>query len=385
MFKPARILQAGLIMFSIAGCAAPPAPLSSNEKTSSTEESITHNKTANEGAPITVGDSRANRTQYHLADGSLSPWLLEWSNELATIRNIPIATVETLLDGVNYNAEVARLMAPSKGRVKRSWLSYQKRFVDPIRIRAGTEFWKNHRELLTQTETKYGVPASVIVAIIGVETVYGRYTGDFKALDALATLGFSYPDDSRPERGELFRNQLADLIDLHHQQKLNANQAYGSYAGAMGLPQFMPGSLMRYAVDGDNDGKIDLFNSMPDIVESVANFLITHGWRPGLPVFANASLPNDPASFVDGGLTPLSNWEALQNDGAKIQSSTHEAWQNRPLGVINLIDEPSSTVEYRIATENFFAITHYNRSYFYAASVSDLADELYKKVALGTP
>lgn len=381
MFKPARILQAGLIMFSIAGCAAPPVPTAPTVQNSSSSSSVQGIKPTAAVSPlITVGDSQAARTQYHLADGNLSPWLAEWANELATQRDIPLDTVISLLKEANYNAEVARLMAPSKGRIKRSWVTYKNRFVDPIRIRSGAEFWQQHYDLLAKTELKYGVPASVIVAIIGVETVYGRHTGDFKTLDALATLGFSYPDDSRPERGELFRNQLADLIELHNQQKLNANYAYGSYAGALGWPQFMPGSLMRYAVDGDSDGKIDLFNSMPDIVESVANFLILHGWQPGLPIFANTHLPDHPQRFVDGGLKPLTNWTELKNNGAKARNEHIEAWQSRPLGVINLVDEPRSTVEYRVATENFFAITHYNRSYFYAASVADLSEALLKSM-----
>lgn len=388
MFKPARILQVGLIAFFIVGCAVPPAPVASNVQNSSSQANTNTALTPQQQTDfpsLQTGTSVSTRTQYHLPNGNLSPWLQEWAAEVATQRAIPIETVESLLKDVRYNADVARLMAPSKGRVKRSWVTYKKRFVDPIRLRSGTEFWQQHYGLLQETENKYGVPASIIVAIIGVETVYGRHTGDYSVLNALATLGFSYPDDSRPERGELFRNQLADLIDLHHREKLNARHAYGSYAGAMGLPQFMPGSLMRYAVDGDNNGKIDLFNSMPDIVESVANFLIVHGWQPQLPIFPDATLPTNPDKFVNGGLEPTLSFTELQEAGAKALAETPQPWQTRPLGVINLVDEPRSIVEYRIASENFFAITHYNRSYFYAASVAELAKALSQNMGVDAP
>ena len=387
MFKPARILQVGLIAFFIVGCAVPPAPVASNVQNSSSQANTNTALTPQQQTDfpsLQAGTSVSTRTQYHLPNGNLSPWLQEWAAEVATQRAIPIETVESLLKDVRYNADVARLMAPSKGRVKRSWVTYKKRFVDPIRLRSGTEFWQQHYGL-QETENKYGVPASIIVAIIGVETVYGRHTGDYSVLNALATLGFSYPDDSRPERGELFRNQLADLIDLHHREKLNARHAYGSYAGAMGLPQFMPGSLMRYAVDGDNNGKIDLFNSMPDIVESVANFLIVHGWQPQLPIFPDATLPTNPDKFVNGGLEPTLSFTELQEAGAKALAETPQPWQTRPLGVINLVDEPRSIVEYRIASENFFAITHYNRSYFYAASVAELAKALSQNMGVDAP
>lgn len=382
MFKPARILQVALVIFAVAGCAAPPAPVASGI-TAAPQQTDSKPTLKPDPPPIHYGDSQSARTVYHLPDGELSPWLAKWADEVASSRDIPLETVTSLLKDVRYNAQAARLMAPSKGRIKRSWVTYRGRFVDPIRIKAGAEFWQQHQQLLAQTEDKYGVPAAIIVAIIGVETVYGRHTGDFKVLDALATLGFSYPDNTRPERGELFRNQLADLIDLHHQGKLNAQQAYGSYAGAMGLPQFMPGSLMRYAVDGDNDGRIDLFNSMPDIMESVAHFLIVHGWQPGLPVFVEATLPTDPQSFVHGGLEPTHTWAELQRQGASSARAESALWANRPLSIINLVDEPRSTVEYRIATENFFAITHYNRSYFYAASVAELANALSREMGQG--
>ena len=230
------------------------------------------------------------------------------------------------------------------------------------------------------------MPQSIIVAIIGVETIYGRNTGSFRVLDSLATLAFRHPDTARPERSQLFRDQLADLIQLDNRHELNARTATGSYAGALGLPQFMPGSLLRYAVDGDGDHKIDLTSSPDDAIVSVANFLRQHGWQPGLPVFAPVTLPDNAAKLVKGGLEPTYTWDELRALGAKDRAGPFpDTWKQHLLGVVDLLDEPRHTAEFRSGTPNFFAITHYNRSYFYAASVADLAQILSVKLGYGAP
>src|SRR5690606_33832246 len=219
--------------------------------------------------------------------------------------------------------------------------------------------------LLTQAAQRYGVPASIIASIIGVETLYGRNMGSFRVLDALATLAFDYPDPAKPERAEMFRGQLGDFITLALQDKL-ALDARGSYAGAIGMPQFMPGSIRRYAVDGDHDGHIDLANSVADSVMSVGNFLVEHGWQRGLPVFAPVILPPDPSALASGGLQPTQTWASLRAAGARLAPGAQaDGWQDRPLGVVDLVEEARGTVQYRTATPNFFALTQYNRSYFY--------------------
>src|SRR5699024_4316718 len=184
---------------------------------------------------IQAGQSQAMASEWVDDQGRLKPDVQAYATELAETRNIPQDTVEQLLKSARYNAQAAKLMSPAKTRVRRSWVTYRKRFVEPVRLKAGLESWQQHATLLKQAEQTYGVPASIIVSIIGVETIFGRYTGDFRTLDALATLGFRYPDPTRPERSRMFRNQLADLITLHHEGKLNAYEAKGSYAGAMGL------------------------------------------------------------------------------------------------------------------------------------------------------
>lgn len=381
MFKKTRLVQISLCCLALAGCAASQStalqPTVAVNEEAVVTPSIKNTPTAIDAHP-TSGSSISGRTDYFQADGILSPYLQEWANELARLQSIPIADIEKLLKSANYNAQAAKLMTPSKGRIKRSWSTYKNRFIEPIRIQAGLEFWQQHEAAINRSAQQYGVPPEIIVSIIGVETIYGNYTGDFKVLDALLTLGFSYPDNSRPERGQLFRDQLADLIVLHHQGNLNAHEAKGSFAGAMGLPQFMPGSLMRYAVDADGDGEIDLYNSIPDITASVANFLIEHGWQTGLPVFASVQLQDNQAkTLVDGGLKPLLDWDRIQQAQAiKAAPQSEQMWMHEPLGVIDLVEQSKGTAEYRLATPNFFAITSYNRSYFYAATVADFAELL---------
>jgi len=299
-----------------------------------------------------------------------------------------IAVTRGLLQDARVNATVARLIASAAPQsAPRAWPPYRQRFVEPVRIRAGVAFWRAHAATLRQAQARYGVPAAVIVAIIGVETLYGRQTGNFRVLDTLATLALQYPAPERLDRVQLFRDQLADLIELHLAGHLDATTLQGSFAGAIGLPQFMPGSIKRYAVDGDGDGRIDLHASVADIVMSVANFLREHGWLPGLPVFAPVTLPDDPAALVTGGLTATLDWPQLQAAGAVIKTATADTgWQRAPLGVINLVDErtgrtPTRTpTQYRVATPNFFALTQYNRSYFYAAAVADLAAALRERI-----
>ncbi len=290
---------------------------------------------------------------------------------------IPRSHIERLMATATVDDRVIRLMTPKgkSGKVTRAWQSYRGRFVEPIRLRKGTAFWNANRQVLDRAEKTYGVPAAVIAAIIGVETVYGEQTGSFRVLDTLYTLGFYHPETNRPEKSQMFRNQLAALLDLDYRGKLSADTATGSFAGAIGLPQFMPVSIEHYAIDGDRDGHIDLRYSTSDAILSVANYLARHGWRADNPVFAPVRLPAGADALVDGGLEPSMTWAQLQSRGATLQPGARGgAWQTgKEIGVIDLKDEVRGTNEYRTATRNFFAITKYNRSYFYAASVADLA------------
>lgn len=317
------------------------------------------------------------KTGWQVENSALSAHPDTFIQQVSERYRIPANYVRDMLNQAQVNDRVITLMSPTTiARVKRHWPTYRSRFVEPIRIRKGTEFWNAHRSALEQAERQYGVPAAVIASIIGVETVYGEQLGSFKVLDALYSLGFHHPDSARPEKSQMFRNQLAALIELDHKGLFDGKNALGSFAGASGLPQFMPISILHYAVDADKSGKIDLRTSHQDAIYSVANFLVKHGWQSKTPIFAPVTLPANPSRLVDGGLEVNTSWSALQSKGARSHSQGAAWQQGQRLGVIDLKDEVRGNHEYRTATQNFFAITKYNRSYFYAASVADLAREL---------
>ena len=306
--------------------------------------------------------------------------LRQFGIDLASTRQLSETGVLSLVEDARYNPTVVRIVTPpavDQPKVPRSWATYRGRFVEPIRINQGRAFMQQYAPELDRAAKRYGVPQSIIAAIIGVETLYGKSQGNFRVLDALASLGFDYPDPKRPDRAAMFRGQLADLIELDLTGRLDARSIKGSYAGAIGIPQFMPGSIKRFAVSATGAKSIDLSNSMPDAIDSVANFLVEHGWQRGLPVFAPVTLPASADKLVDGGLKPTLDWPQLRAAGAKLAPGAKEtAWSRSPLGVIDLPEEAAGKVELRTATQNFFTITLYNRSYFYAASVADLAQAL---------
>ncbi|MER1966328.1 lytic murein transglycosylase B [Castellaniella sp. GW247-6E4] len=382
MSRPVRILQVAAASLALAGCATsgtadPSAPVAPSAPHSDTAAAIPNSPPKR--APVPA------RGDFVAANGALQPDVAAFAREVSAAHGIALPEVEALLLEARFDATAARLMTPSGKRIRRAWLSYRQRHVDPIRIREGVAFWNANRADLDRASRRYGVPPSIIVAIIGIETVYGRYTGDHRVLDTLATLGFRYPDPGRPERARMFRQQLEDLIVLDAQGLLDARSAEGSFAGAMGLPQFMPGSLMRYAADGDADGRIDLMGSKADAIASVGLFLQEHGWVRDVPVFAPVALPARADALVQDGLSPTTDWPSLRAAGARALPGGGTAWQAAALGVIDLRDEVRGVNEYRSATPNFFALTHYNRSYFYAASVADLAHEIADRVGYGDP
>ncbi|WP_345798496.1 lytic murein transglycosylase B [Castellaniella sp. MT123] len=379
MFRPTRILQVAVASLFLAGCAtsngghgaSAAGPMNQQNQTTVSNDRINSSRNGNSGRP------ESGPGDFLDAQGHLIPEVLAFAQETAKTRQVPFNNVESLLKSARYDTTAVRLMTPPPrtGRIRRAWLSYRKRHVDPIRIRRGVEFWQAHRQTLDRVSALTGVPASIMVAIIGIETVYGQYTGDHRVLDTLTTLGFRYPDSNRPERQTMFRNQLADLIVLDYQGVLDARTVEGSFAGAMGLPQFMPGSLMHYAVSHDGGKQVDLTNT-DDAIASVGNFLKLHGWVRDVPAFAPVRLPANAGDLTQDGLDPLSDWTHLEAEGARALPGGGTRWQSQPLGVIDLQDEIRGTHEYRCATPNFFAITKYNRSYFYAASVADLASEI---------
>ena len=298
-----------------------------------------------------------------------------------------------LFADARYSATAARLMMPATTSVRRDWNVYRARFVEPLRLGSGFRFWDDNAALLARAERDFGVPPEIVVGILGVETVYGRNTGSFRVIDALTTLAFDYPNKEL-DRSAFFREQLTDALVLTRNEAREANDATaasaamaglrGSYAGAIGIPQFMPGSILRYAIDYDGDGRIDLVGSVADVIGSVANFLSQHGWVRDLathvPLVRAQNI--DPlqaasiASMVSAGSMPGYAYADLVAAGFAAPSPPPDAR-------FALIDLPSggdasgnAIVGYLAGTQNFHVITRYNRSYFYAYSVIELGSTI---------
>jgi membrane-bound lytic murein transglycosylase B len=270
---------------------------------------------------------------------------------------------------VRYSDAVIRLMSPPSAQFKRSWAVYRGRFLDPLRIREGTRFWREHSDTVQRASEQFGVPEEIIVSIIGVETIYGRITGDFRVLDALTVLAFDYP-----RRAEFFRSELEQFLLFARDNAADVFSVKGSFAGAIGLPQFMPGSIRRFAVDFDNDGRIDLRSSPADAIGSVARFLAEHGWRRGEPTHFQLAYDDEARlrPLIEAGIEPQFTGEQLADYGVR---STEPPPADMKLALIDLPngDDPAS---YYLGAQNFYAITRYNRSSFYAMAVIELARTL---------
>ncbi len=279
--------------------------------------------------------------------------------------------IRTTLSKVRFVERAVQLVRPAPPGRPKDWQAYRARFVEPVRIEAGVAFWDRYANDLARAQEQYGVPAEIIVGIIGVETVYGRNTGNFRVMDALATLAFAYPETpNRAARMAYFQGELENVLVYAREEKVDPFSLLGSYAGAIGWPQFMPGSIRRYAVDFDGDRQIDLRGSPVDAIGSVANFLVEHGWTPGQPTVFPATVSDNPRwpAFLNQGLQALNHVDELTAGGV-VPLTTVPA--DLLYGLVDLQNGADAT-EYWIGTDNFFAITKYNRSYFYAMSVIEL-------------
>lgn len=278
-------------------------------------------------------------------------------------------SLQTVFSRVRRSDEAIRLMTPPPPTAKRSWNTYRSRFIDSTRITAGARFWREHDDTVRRASQQYGVPEEIIVAIIGVETLFGRVTGDHRVIDVLTTLAFDYP-----RRADYFRSELEQYFLLTRQEGISPFSVRGSYAGAIGLPQFMPGSIRRWAVDFDGDGQIDLRGSPADAIGSVASFLAAHGWAPGQPIRYAPRIAdrNRLSPLIEAGITPAFTIDTLRDYGVTspdpISPDTKLALIDLPNG-----DDPP---DYWLGAQNFYVITRYNRSSFYASAVIELAEAL---------
>ena len=325
-------------------------------------------------------------------------------SQIAQTQEIPLQALENGFLDAKTVPSIRKLVLPPSGTFKKNWLVYRKRFIEPVRLKAGKAFWDENRAFLSQVEQESGVPAEMIVAIIGIETIYGRQTGNFRVKDVLSTLAFSYPDTpNKVAREQLFKDQLQELILMcwteaggklpakNSSQGVNATQfraclnQNSSYAGAIGLPQFMPSSIRSFAVDGDGDGRIDLKQSPKDAIASVANFMKKHGWQVGMPISfsvqENAVLAAK--QLADGEPQLKCTVAELIEKGILLpQQGDLQLGGVAPQSKALIVDLPYpdkdglDQVQYFVGLNNFLTIVQYNRSYFYAQSVAEFAEAL---------
>jgi membrane-bound lytic murein transglycosylase B len=296
--------------------------------------------------------------------------------DLVAAKIFEAAEFDALFANVKRLERVIELM-DSPIRTPVPWHIYWPRHIGGDRFARAVEFARANQAPLMRAESAYGVSKEVIAAIIGVETIFGRITGNIRVIDALATLGFDYP-----RRAEFFRNELREFLVLSKEIGRDPLSVRGSFAGAMGWPQFMPSSYRKWAVDFDGSGKVDLWDSRDDIVGSVASFLAGHGWQRGGAVMLPIATPNDEIQkMFDGGLTerkPLSWWKEQGIRITKQDADVTLPADNELAGLISL-DRADGSNEYWITFENFYVITRYNRSRMYASSVWSLAYALKRR------
>jgi membrane-bound lytic murein transglycosylase B len=251
------------------------------------------------------------------------------------------------------------------------WYEYRPIFLTDRRIREGTEFWLAHRQELDRASVRSGVPPEILAAILGVETYYGRLTGTYRVIDALATLSFDYPP-----RSKFFKDELAQYLLLTRELHVDPMSVKGSYAGAMGAPQFMPSNYRRFAVDANANGRIDLWTDWSDVCASVGNYLKEHGWNEGEPILSEATVDPSKPDELDGRKLALEETVAsLKAKGVAFDSSLPP---DSPALLI-AADEPDG-VHWRVGYSNFYAITRYNHSALYAMAVYELAAAVKQQV-----
>ena len=309
---------------------------------------------------------------------SQNPEVAIWAQETARRLQLEPDWVEKTIQQAQRLPLVEKLVLPPASPVAKDWNAYRSRFIEPVRIQAGRQFWLKHRSTLERAEREYGVPASIIVSIIGVETLYGQNTGNFRVLDALGTLAFHFPTTHprAAERQAFFRSELEQFLLLTSRSGADPLAIRGSYAGALGLPQFMPSSWTKFAVDFDGDGRIDLFGSPADAIGSVAHYFKAFQWHPGMPTHYPVTLTpgqTDMDSLLAPDILPTFSVANFLSKGAALEGAAlvHPG----PLALIELRNGPN-TPSYLAGTENFYAITRYNWSSYYAMAVIELAESV---------
>ncbi|MDR5772248.1 MULTISPECIES: lytic murein transglycosylase B [unclassified Caballeronia] len=310
-------------------------------------------------------------------------------NDMVARYDFDSAALHDLFNHVSYSATAVKLVLPSPTPSAKNWRAYQARFIEPVRINAGVKFWRANQATLQRASEQFGVPPEVIVGIIGVETIYGKYMGNFRALDALTTLTFDYPNvPNRVDRQATFRKNLEDLLVWTRDAQIDPTTVLGSYTGAIGIPQFLPSSIVQYAVDYDGNSRIDLRTSPADAIGSVANYLKQNGWEPGRPVVwkiaGDVGSQGIAEAAANGEPEPRWSLAQLTKAGMIIDQPglNVDAEAGTPLTVVDL-PTPGRATEYTLGLRNFYALTRYNRSFFYALAVYQLGEAVKARMATG--
>ena len=293
--------------------------------------------------------------------------------EMTTEYNFEQQQLETLFAEVEVKESILKAISRPAEKSK-PWHDYRKIFITNKRIKGGVKFWQKHADTLAAAEKQYGVPVEIIIAILGVETRYGGNVGSYRVLDALSTLAFRYPP-----RSKFFRSELKHFLLLSREENKSLLDPIGSYAGAMGLGQFMPSSYREYAVDFDGDGKRDIWENPVDAIGSIANYLSRHGWVAGESITHKTQFSGqEVTSLIEKGYKPSLTRDELSAAGVSLQAL--------PMGqdniaIISLTQKNGE--EYWLARQNFYAITRYNHSRMYAMAVTQLAQEIDNQYQLG--
>ncbi|MEI7784252.1 MAG: lytic murein transglycosylase B [Betaproteobacteria bacterium] len=306
---------------------------------------------------------------------------MQFADELAIGHLLPRELLRQTLGQARQSPQIIALMQPAAAPFVKNWRAYRSRFLDAWRIQAGLAFWQQQRSELARAESVYGVPAEIIVGVLGVETIYGREMGRFRVIDALATLAFDFPaaHPRAADRSAYFRKELEQFLLRQNRLGLDPFKALGSYAGASGMPQFMPSSIASFAVDFDGDGRIDLRGSASDAIGSIGRYLQAYGWKTGMPTHYPVGLKDgaDMAALLAPDILPTFSVAEFESKGATLEGSalSHPG----PLALIELLNggEPPSFVA---GTENFYVITRYNWSSYYAMAVIELGETVARQM-----
>lgn len=322
-------------------------------------------------APVSAQIAYAPSARFDLKRSEIAAFV----NDVVTRDALSRRKVLKLLSKAQPQPKIVEIMMRPAEKVT-PWWEYHARFLTEERISQGAQFYVEHRDVLERIAADRGIPPEYLVAIIGVETKYGRVTGHYRVLDSLMTLAFDYPP-----RSDYFRSELEQFLLLASEERLNPLTVTGSYAGAMGVPQFMPSSYRRYAVDGNTDKKRDLWTDWNDVLASIANYFVEHGWEAGGAVLAETRLDPDPKFQIDPRNLELNETvDSLNAQGVAVQGN-----QPGTTPAVLISAEQQDGPAYRVGFRNFYVITRYNRSARYAMAVHDLAEAILSRVQSSRP